>query len=162
MPRKKVHPEAAEDCLKALGVKTWLEAFVVMGFGDVFDLPVRSLDFRTEETRPQDLALAIRMIPGYNNFDGANVAQAVMALHERGMLMDASFGREGSPVLYLTVPYWTHQRSNAERFSAQGERIPDETQRAYLDAINEIMRGLKADEISESEPSGNTVRAWWD
>lgn len=165
MPRKKVHPEAAEDCLKVLGIKSWVEAFVLLGYGDVYDLPVRSLDFRTENLNPEQLIPGIRVVPGYNNFDGDRVADAVAMLHREGMLMSVPFGREGSPVLYLNIPYWTHQRSN-EKAWGQGEQIPEELREHYFTWIEDAMRGLRADEIDRIEVASGMaspgIRAWWD
>src|SRR6266540_3506472 len=50
--------------------------------------------------------------PLHNEFRGDSVAKAVRSLHHEGSIMEAKFGREGSPVLYINPPYWTNQASN--------------------------------------------------
>lgn len=150
-PKDWAPDEAA--CFRLLGVRNWEEAFVMLGYGDVFGLPVRSLNFRTERMRPEVIAPLIRLVPNYNNFEGSMVADAVLLLRERGFVDGAEFGRESSPVLYLHIPYWVGQ--GEERRRLEPDEI-DVAKKATMDAMKE----LEADEIDEDVP--NTIRAWWD
>lgn len=140
-------------CFRLLGVRNWEEAFVTLGYGDVFGLPVRSLHFRTERMRPEIVTPLIRLVPQYNAFEGPAVADAVLLLRERGFISSVEFGREGSPVLYLYIPSWVG--TDEER-----RRLDDEEIETAKTAVKQAMTELLADEIGEDVP--NTIRAWWD
>jgi len=126
-----------ENILKALKVDTLAGALVKLGYGDLFDLSVRSLDFRTGHLGQDDAASAIRIVDSYNEFVGEDVATAVENLFADGHTRRVQFGREGSPVLYLSL-----------------------TDDGDSEEVMEAMSELKADEI-DAQP-GDVIRAWWD
>src|SRR4051812_19943053 len=84
--------------------------FVRLGFGDDFGFDFRSLYFRTEELTT-DEAQAVMKLINYDDFDGVRVAEAIGQF--KGHIAAYEFGREGSPVLYVKLPYWTHQREGS-------------------------------------------------
>src|SRR4030095_6301724 len=96
-------------------------AFVKLGYGDSFVLGFRSLYFRTDRLTTIEAQAVMRIIE-YNGFDGNKVADAIEQF--KGKFAAYEFGREGSPVLYVSLPYWTHQREGAPRGN-MGERIDD-------------------------------------
>jgi hypothetical protein len=147
-------------CFDFLGVDDWDGAFVKLAYGDSFDLPVRSLRFITERIHPVPAAALIRLIEGYNEFVGDDVAAAVLRLHEEGRLMSVEFGRESSPVLYLYMAFWTNQRSNAPP-GVPAERLSESEMNENRTVIMEAMRALQADEI-DLRYQDTAVRAWWD
>ena len=93
----------------------------------------------------------------YNEFNGERVAAAVEKL--RGRVSSVEFGREGSPVLYIELPYWTHQREETLP-SGMGTRITDAQTEELVAEIRKAFVGeLKADEFSVNS---RRVRIWWD
>ena len=126
---------------KALG-KTWTEAFVRLGYGDIFGFPTRSLHWKTQDSNPVDVADIIEPID-YNEFEGAMVAHTLRQWGSEGIVSSVEFGREYSPVLYIRM----------HRDAPEGAR----------DALMEVLRSphmLKADEVDVE--TGGVVRAWWD
>lgn len=77
---------------------------------------------------------AIRLIGGYNEFNGEVVAEALRPVLKD--CMSIAVGREGSPVLYF--------------------RTNDSDTKTRL---RKVLRKLRADEI---DTEGRELRAWWD
>ena len=93
----------------------------------------------------------------YYDFVGTKAAQALAAFE--GRVASVQFGREGSPVIYVDLPYWKHQREGAAS-SEPGERISDEDNDKLVDELRSAFAGkLKADEFSVQR---RRVRVWWD
>ncbi len=134
--------------------------FVKLGFGDDFGLDFRSLHFRTEELTTDEAQAVMRLI-NYEEFDGAKIAEAISQF--KGRIAAYEFGREGSPVLYVRLPYWTHQREGSPRRKA-GVRIED----AENDSLVAMLRDTFVEKLGASEfGAGDVVdkrklRVWWD
>ena len=130
-------------------------------YGEDFGMPCRLLDTKVEAYGKHipELADSIEKVTSYNDFRGQYVAEAVRYLHSKGYLMDARFGREGSPVLYLRAPYWTHQKSNYDGLEEQKKYSEFEMGQMYGE-ITRAMKKLDPDELDYDETYG--VRAWWD
>ena len=119
-----------------------------------------------------ELEATIRAVGGYNNFDPERVLNQLHPLFAR--VESVEVGRESSPVIYVNVPYWTHQQSTptrpAGRDFGMGERIPLEERQALADCLFDAMRNAAADEISDEradqfgQVSSNPhrLRFWWD
>jgi hypothetical protein len=76
-----------------------------------------------------------------------------------GRVSTVQFGREGSPVIYVDLPYWTHQREGATSLATR-VRISDEDNAKLVDELRSAFVGqLKADEFSVQR---RRVRVWWD
>ncbi|MES1146756.1 MAG: hypothetical protein ABUL52_00010, partial [Solimonas sp.] len=60
---------------------------------------------------------------------GKKVAEALTEF--RGQVSAIEFGREGSPVLYIDLPYWTHQREEVNP-DGKGVRIGDKDNDSLL------------------------------
>lgn len=133
------------------------EAFVRLGFGLNEGQRFQSTAFLTPFLRTTQAAPLIRLVKEYNEFNGERVAAAVEKL--RGRISRLEFGREGSPVLYIELPYWTHQREEADT-SIQGTRITDAENDRLVDELRQVfVDELKADEFGVD---GRRVRVWWD
>jgi hypothetical protein len=133
--------------------------FVKLGYGDNFGLSFRSLYFRTEELTTAEAQAAMRTI-SYDGFDGNKVAEAIEQF--RGKFVAYEFGREGSPVLYVCLPYWTHQREG-EAPSKMGTRIDNAEIDMLVAKLKDTLVGkLHADEFDIVEMGWRKVRAWWD
>jgi len=157
--------EKTKRLLEATESQTVTEFLVKLVFGEDFQLPVRLVDTKIEAHGQGvlDLASSIEKINSYNAFRGKQVADAVRSLHNEGYIMDARFGREGSPVLYVQPPYWENQASNYVRKEEQSRKLKNysEEQRAGMyQAIQHTLKETKPDEL-EIDNFGY-VRAWWD
>jgi hypothetical protein len=131
------------------------EQFVRIGFG--LEQGFQATAFLTPRLRTAQAAPLIRLVKAYNEFQGEPVAAAVAAL--RGRVSGVEFGREGSPVLYLELPHWTHQREETAA-AGPGSRIPDAEHDQFVAELRRVfVTGLKADEFSVDR---RRVRIWWD
>jgi hypothetical protein len=84
--------------------------FIKLCFGDDFGLDFRSLHSRTQELTTDEAQTVIRLI-NYGEFDVAKISEAISQF--KGRIAAYEFGREGSPILYVRLPYWTHQRESS-------------------------------------------------
>jgi hypothetical protein len=134
-------------------------AFVKLGYGDSFGLGFRSLYFRTDRLTTIEAQAVMRIIE-YNGFDGNKVADAIEQF--KGKFAAYEFGREGSPVLYVSLPYWTHQREGAPRGN-MGERIDDTENDTLVAKLRDaLVERLGADEFDVVKMDSPKVRIWWD
>lgn len=166
--------DAAATRLRDSATKT-IE-FVTLGYHDV------SLNFTVRLGRTESLADVLNAAGGYNNFDPDTVFIALADVLPK--CMGVEFGREASPVLYLEVPYWSHQQMQDETHR-QGSVLDEEQRLAILAEAIDALREAKADTVaveflSDNEhqrvylkpgekfkaPEGSTlglkVRGWWD
>jgi hypothetical protein len=133
------------------------ETFVRIGFGLNKSQRFQSTEFLTPRLRTGQAAPLIRLVTSYNEFDGERVAAAVEKLHRR--VSGVEFGREGSPVLYIELPYWTHQREES-REAGSGTKISDEETAKFVAELRQaFVSELKADEFQVNR---RRVRIWWD
>lgn len=138
-----------------------LVAFVKLGYGDSFDYPARSLEFRTEELSTREAQMVIGLVDSYNNFDGAKVARVIGRFD--GRVESWEFGREGSPVLYIRLP---HHRAG----TPPGQLAPvDPKAHAALvaDLRKAMVDELEADEFDAAyagtaASDDHFLRVWWD
>lgn len=145
---------------------------VRLAYGDSHDLYVRALEFKTECLSTSLMQRAVRLVPEYNAFDGAKIAEAIEKL--RGEIMCWQFGREGSPVIYMQIPYWLSQSERAcpdlhDKEGAQlCEKAADDrrlTQAETADLTKRataLFQSLHADEMAFDPIAKNTMRIWWD
>jgi hypothetical protein len=135
-------------------------AFVRLGYGDQFGLDFRSNNFRTDEMTTEDTQAVLRIVDEYNDFSGKKVADAIGQF--RGRISSYEFGREGSPVLYIRLPYWTHQQEGAAPGSS-GRRIDDAENEALISLLRDVfVTKLGADEFEVDQIQGRKFRVWWD
>lgn len=128
-------------------------ALVKLGYGDSFELLTRSLSFRTEPLSTREAQLVVSLVRSYNAWDGAKVAE-VLARFE-GRVESWEFGREGSPVLYMNLPFHTKVHT----------KVPAEVHRKTVDDLRRaLVDELHADEFGPvyEELGDHSLRAWWD
>ncbi|WP_454199549.1 hypothetical protein [Nocardia sp. Marseille-Q1738] len=120
-----------------------------------------------------DTFVAVTRAAGrYNAFDGDAVADTFFDLFNDAA--DVEFGREGSPVMYVSVPFFPHQRHGSDHTCAN-DRYTDEQRQEFAARVIAWARTLRADEISVQQfpaaggdvwdgpgPSPYRVRLWWD
>lgn len=131
------------------------------GYGDCQQPPrnVRLLDFHTEAIMDwQELADCVRAIGVYNSFQPDRVLDGLEGCFDE--LMYVTVGREGSPVLYATVPYWTHQLLG--QHSMRGERLDEARRERIAGRFLVGMRDAGADEFTVCGfgPAGRTELVW--
>jgi hypothetical protein len=130
------------------------ETFVRIGFG--MERGFQSTDFLTPRLRTVQAVALIQLVKSYNNFEGERVAAAVQRF--RGQVSGVEFGRDGSPVLIIELPYWTHQREESQ-IQGMGAKISDsDNERLVQDLRRTFVEELKA---SEFTIKGRRVRVWW-
>lgn len=133
------------------------ERFVQIGFGLNNGQRFQSTEFLTPRLRTSQAAPLIRLVKQYNNFEGERVAAAIERL--RGRVSGVEFGREGSPVVYIELPFWTHQREETRPGAAQSRISDAETEKMVSELKAIFVNDLKADEFVVKR---NRVRIWWD
>jgi len=130
------------------------ETFVRIGYG--LEKGFQSTDFLTPRLRTVQAVPLIKMVKQYNNFAGEQVAAAVQDL--RGKVSGVEFGRDGSPVLFIELPYWTHQREETMT-EGMGVKIDDKDTDQFVAHLRKVfVSELKASEFSVR---GRRVRIWW-
>jgi hypothetical protein len=133
--------------------------FVKLGFGDEFGLDFRSLYFRTEALTTDEAQAVMRLI-NYEEFDGVKVAEAIGQF--KGRIAAYEFGREGSPVLYVGLPYWTHQCEGSLPGKA-GTRIEDAESDSLAAMLKDtLVTTLGASEFEAVNADKRKLRVWWD
>ena len=129
--------------------------FVMLGYGDSYNLGVRSLSFTTEEMGASEASEVVKMVEGYNEYNGEKVAKVIKEIAElwpsTHQQVQFLFGRESSPVLYVNFPYW---KSQSEQFENRDELIKKSMA---------LLRKCQPDELDIDDFFGGyRVRAWWD
>ena len=144
--------------------------FVRLGYGEDHDHEFRSLSFRTEALDTDTAKEAVMLVAQYNAFEGVRVAAAIEQL--RGDVTNYEFGREGSPVLYVHLPYWTNQQERncpahhcregqwGDRQSAR--KLEASEHAALLERVRAAFEGARADEIDPVSETEHELRIWWD
>ena len=123
-----------EEYLAKIAPENFNAALVMMGYGDLFGIAGRTLNFRTERMGVEDARKIVKIVRSYEEFSGATVARVLGMLASR--IHAVEFGREYSPVLYV------HYNPDYEQtvLHTLGYAKPDE--------LDVVVSGL--------------IRAWWD
>ena len=130
------------------------ETFVRIGYG--LEKGFQSTDFLTPRLRTVQAVPLIQLVKRHNEFEGERVAAAVQQL--RGKVSGVEFGRDGSPVLFVELPYWTHQREETLT-EGMGVKIEDKENDQLVAQLKQVfVTELKASEFSVR---GRRVRIWW-
>jgi hypothetical protein len=133
------------------------ETFVRLGYALDKNQRFQSTEFLTPRLRTVQARHLIQLVKSYNEFDGLKAAEALAAFE--GKVSGVEFGREGSPVIYIELPYWTHQREGTTP-AGMSTRISDEGNDKLVQELRRVFVGtLKADEFSVQR---RRVRMWWD
>jgi len=114
------------------------------------------LHFRTNPVDTDTAMELVDIIGVYNNFDPNKVKDVMRAF--RGQVSGYEVGREYSPVIYVWLPYWTHQREYSDEH--YGERIPEEELKGLKRGLMVSFKLALADEAQEV--SSSILRFWWD
>ncbi len=138
------------------------EQFVKLGFGPQIlgKRGFQSTEFLTPMLSTRQAAQLVQLVPQYGkDFKGAEVAKGIQRF--AGRVSYVQFGREGSPVLYIELPYWTHQREGPTTRGV-GLRISDqENQELVQELRNVFVNELQAEEFSADPINKRRIRIWW-
>jgi hypothetical protein len=115
------------------------------------------LHFRTNPVDSDTAMELVDIIGGYNNFEPGKIKDAIRPFC--GQVTGYEVGREYSPVIYVVLPYWTHQREDWER-QEMGEQIPQREIEKLKAGLVAAFRFALADEVEEVSES--IIRFWWD
>ena len=130
--------------------------FVRLGYGLDRSTRFQSTSFVLPRLRTVQAQPLVALVKSYNEFEGEKVSEALGQF--RGRVSGVEFGREGSPVLYIDLPYWTHQREK-DSSAGTGQRIPEEEHRALVAELKEaFVSKLRARDFTVI---GDRVRIWW-
>lgn len=137
------------------------EQFVKLGFGPniLGQRGFHSTQFLTPRLSTSQAAQLVRIVDEYGKFKGAAVGEAIARF--AGRVSGIEFGREGSPVLYVHLPYWTHQREGPVGKGA-GSRISDAEHAKLVAELRQVFVGeLGAQEFGPDRSNSRTIRVWW-
>jgi len=127
---------------------TRMKKFVKLGFDDC------SIDFRVRDVNGKDVRTLIELVDGYNYFVGKDVGKAIEKIDkvwDNSEWLSYTFGREGSCVLYIRIPYW---KTDTEKYT-------EEEKKERIERTFDILKAVKTDELWVEEKR-NSIRAWWD
>jgi hypothetical protein len=138
------------------------EQFVKLGFGPqvLGQRGFQSTEFLTPMLSTRQAAQLIQLVPQYGkDFKGAEVAKGIQRF--AGRVSSVQFGREGSPVLYVELPYWSHQREGPIT-KGVGSRISDEENQQLVQELRSVfVNELLAEEFSADRINNRRIRIWW-
>jgi hypothetical protein len=135
--------------------------FVTIGFGPniLGQQGFQSTQFLTPVLSTRQASELIRLVPEYRTFRGAEVAKGVERF--AGRVSGVAFGRELSPVLYVHLPYWTHQREGLIP-KGMGEKISDRDNQQLVAELRKVfVDELKAEEFGPDSIQERVIRIWW-
>jgi hypothetical protein len=133
--------------------------FVRIGYGDEFGRGFASYDFQTPGLRTSQAQQLVRLVEQYRSFRGAQVADALGSF--KGRVASVAFGRELTPVLYIRLPHWTHQRELASVATEQRRISEEEIQRLFAELRAKFVGELGASEFGAVDGDPRYVRICW-
>ena len=138
------------------------EEFVKIGFGPQIlgQRGFQSTQFLTPPLSTRQASQLVQLVPEYGRyFKGVEVAKGIQRF--AGRVSSVQFGREGSPVLYMDLPYWTHQREGLLT-KVPGQRISDQENQQLVQELRKVfVDQLLAEEFSADPINKRTIRIWW-
>ena len=135
--------------------------FVKLGFGPMIlgEVGFQSTEFLTPVLSTRQAAELVLLVPEYGPFKGVAVAKGIESF--AGRVSGVAFGRELSPVLYVHLPYWTHQREGPLP-RPPGLKISDQENEQLVAELKKVfVDGLGAEEFGPDSIDKRTIRIWW-
>jgi hypothetical protein len=135
--------------------------FVTIGFGPkvLGRMGFQSTKFLTPTLSTRQASELVLLVPEYGPFKGSEVAKAIQRF--AGRVSGVAFGREGSPVLYLHLPYWTGQREGPLP-RPQGSKISDQENEQLVKELRKVfVDELGAEEFGTDSINKRVIRIWW-
>jgi hypothetical protein len=135
--------------------------FVSIGFGPqvLGETGFQSTQFLTPTLSTRQASELVLLVPEYGHFKGAAVAKGIQSF--AGRVSGVAFGREGSPVLYVHLPYWTQQREGPIPRAA-GSKISDQENEQLVKELRKVFADeLGAEEFGPDSINSRMIRIWW-
>ncbi len=135
--------------------------FVTIGFGPLVlgKMGFQSSQFLTPTLSTRQVSELVLLVPEYGHFKGAEVAKGIQGF--AGRVSGVAFGREGSPVLYVHLPYWTHQREGPNTMG-MGTKISDQDNEQLVRELRKVfVDELAAEEFGPDTINERVIRIWW-
>lgn len=139
-----------------------VQQFVRLGFADHLDpdAPFYSGDFLTQELTTTEVQAAMSVLPRINTFVGVQVAGSLDRF--RGEVRAWKFGRSGTPVLHVLLPFWTHQVEERHVASPVGAPVQDAEHRALIERLQHgLVDELDAFDFTRVDETDHVWRARW-
>ena len=135
--------------------------FVRLGFGPMVlgEVGFQSTEFLTPVLSTRQASELVLLVPEYGPFKGAAVANGIQRF--AGRVSGVAFGRELSPVLYVHLPYWTHQREGPNT-KGIGTKISDKENEQLVAELKKVfVDELEAEEFGPDTINSRVIRIWW-
>ncbi|HEY6621562.1 MAG TPA: hypothetical protein VIY68_18610 [Steroidobacteraceae bacterium] len=135
--------------------------FVRLGFGAMVlgEVGFQSTEFLTPVLSTRQASELVLLVPEYGPFKGAAVANGIQRF--AGRVSGVAFGRELSPVLYVHLPYWTHQREGPNT-KGIGTKISDKENEQLVAELKKVfVDELEAEEFGPDTINSRVIRIWW-
>jgi hypothetical protein len=135
--------------------------FVKIGFGPLVlgETGFQSTEFLTPVLSTRQACELVLLVPEYGHFKGAEVAKGIQRF--AGRVSGVAFGREGSPVIYVHLPYWTHQQEGPMPRPA-GSKISDQENEQLVKELRKVfVDELQAEEFGPDAMNKRVIRIWW-
>lgn len=129
-------------------------------------------DFRIDVHNRATFDAIMGTIRGCNDFDPERIRDTIEEIFDDATRIE--YGHEGSLVLYVHIPFWTHQRIG-ETNHRDRKKYTQEERKDFVKRIISWGRSMRADEIMTRQfrPFGEyvcnrpgedpiCVRLWWD
>jgi hypothetical protein len=133
--------------------------FVSIGFGPqvLGQTGFQSTEFLTPVLSTRQASELV--FPEYGHFKGGAVAKGIQRF--TGRVSGVAFGRELSPVLYVHLPYWTHQREGPLT-NGTGTKISDRENEQLVGELRKVfVDELGAEEFGPDSINKRVIRIWW-
>lgn len=133
-------------------------------------------DFTLDVKTADEFRAVLMVIGGHNNYDPEAAADELgMYIGQMAKVRIEHF--VSGPALYFQLPFWTHQRIDAGKWTGMGEKYTNEERIGLAKALRWAGEVLQADEITVRQfPKGGEVdhdwrgtgedpveiRLWWD
>jgi hypothetical protein len=119
----------------------------------------QSTQFLTPVLSTRQSSELVLLVPEYGRFKGAAVANGIQRFV--GRVSGVAFDREGSPVLYVHLPYWTRQREGSMP-RASGAKISDQDNEQLVKELRRVfVDELGAEESGPDTIDSRVIRIWW-
>jgi hypothetical protein len=135
--------------------------FVTIGFGPkvLGKIGFQSTEFLTPTLSTRQASELVLLVPEYGPFKGAEVAKGIQRF--AGRVSGVAFGREGSPVLYVHLPYWTGQREG-RLIPGTGTKISNKDNAQLVAELRKVfVDELEAEEFGPDSINERVIRIWW-
>lgn len=118
------------------------QAMTVIGYGDSFNLAVRSLDYQIKCEDFKDFATCIKLINSYNEFDSDRILAAAKGVLDLKMYLNENNGNNGGSLFTFIIA----RESSPAFYVKYNEKH-----------YNKVVTNIEAVQATETTPQGNNI-----